>query len=70
MHEVVKRRSNYVLLNFNHALNSYTMYWVNFSLHNLNSSIPKRVANSGKKMKTDFADLRASTLSDFSDHIL
>ena len=34
-----------------------------------NSSIRKSVANSGKKMKTDFADLRASTLSDFSDRI-
>ena len=31
-----------------------------------NSTIPKRDANSGRKMRTDFADLSASTLLDFS----
>ena len=30
-----------------------------------NSTIPKRDANSGRKMRTDFADLSASTLLDF-----
>ena len=35
-----------------------------------NSKILKRDANSGRKMKTDLADLSASTLSDFSHHIL